>query len=154
MDAEGLGRTETKSNKMLTLQALSSSLNSSTAKAEERPLGDLRQSVPPKQPRPFTHYRHKLLRVSLKAPALTGYIGDAKPKNSVDIQHLTYSSSPTGPCKTSTFIAATIGSAFFSAPHNRGGRAELAPEGPFLAQFAPFELSPRLLSPRLDFPEF
>ena len=70
MDAEGLGRkllltpsgdlrrapekqtmgTVTASHKMLTLQALSSSLNAGTAKrgawAEERLLGALRQSVP------------------------------------------------------------------------------------------------------------
>ena len=31
--------------------------------------------------------------------------------------------------------------------------AEIAPKGPFLAQLAPFGLSPRLLSPRLDFPD-
>ena len=70
MDAEGLGRkllltpfgdpfrapekqtvgTETASHKMLSLQALSSSLNAGTARgaawAEERLLGALRQSVP------------------------------------------------------------------------------------------------------------
>ena len=81
MDAEGLGRklllippmtpeephgnqtvgTVTASHKMLTLHALSSSLDAGTAKrgclAEERFLGDLRQSVTPKRPRPFTHSR-------------------------------------------------------------------------------------------------
>ena len=40
-----------------------------------------------------------------------------------------------------------------SAPHSQGGRVEIAPKGPFLAQLAPFGPSPRLLSPRLDFPE-
>ena len=40
-----------------------------------------------------------------------------------------------------------------SAPHSHGGRAEIAPKGPFLARLAPFGLSPALLSPRLDFPE-
>ena len=40
-----------------------------------------------------------------------------------------------------------------SAPHSHGGRAEIAPKGPFLARLAPFGLSPPLLSPRLDFPE-
>ena len=40
-----------------------------------------------------------------------------------------------------------------SAPHSHGGRAEIGPKGPFLARFAPFGLSPPLLSPRLDFPE-
>ena len=39
-----------------------------------------------------------------------------------------------------------------SAPHSHGGRAEIAPKGPFLARLAPFGLSPPLLSPRLDFP--
>ena len=38
------------------------------------------------------------------------------------------------------------------APHNHGERAEIAPKGPFLPQLAPFGPSPRLLSPRLDFP--
>ena len=79
MDAEGLGRklltpsgdpcrapekqtvgTVTASHKMLTLQALSSSLIAGTAKgglpcAEKRLLGALRQSVPQKRPRPFAH---------------------------------------------------------------------------------------------------
>ena len=32
------------------------------------------------------------------------------------------------------------------------GAAEIPPKGPFWAQLAPFGLSPRLLSPRLDFP--
>ena len=41
-----------------------------------------------------------------------------------------------------------------SAPHSYGGRAEIAPKGPFLAQLAPFGPSPRLLSPRLDFPDW
>ena len=40
-----------------------------------------------------------------------------------------------------------------SAPHSHGGRAEIAPKGPFLAQLAPFGPSPPLLSPPLDFPE-
>ena len=40
-----------------------------------------------------------------------------------------------------------------SAPHSHGGRAEIAPKGPFLARLAPFGLSPPLLSPRLDFPD-
>ena len=40
-----------------------------------------------------------------------------------------------------------------SAPHRHGGRGEIAPKGPFLAQLAPFGPSPRLLSPPLDFPE-
>ena len=40
-----------------------------------------------------------------------------------------------------------------SAPHRHGGRGEVAPKGPFLAQLAPFGPSPRLLSPPLDFPE-
>ena len=81
MDAKGLGRkllltpsgdphrtpgkqtvgTVTASQKMLSLQALSSS---QCRHCEERLpgprkgfLGDLRNSVPPKGPRPFTHYR-------------------------------------------------------------------------------------------------
>ena len=33
------------------------------------------------------------------------------------------------------------------------GAAEIPPKGPFWAQLAPFGLSPRLLSPRLDFPK-
>ena len=37
------------------------------------------------------------------------------------------------------------------APHSHGGRAEIAPKGPFLARLAPFGLSPPLLSPRLDY---
>ena len=41
-----------------------------------------------------------------------------------------------------------------SAPHSHGGRAEIAPKGPFLARLAPFGLSPPLLSPRLDFPDW
>ena len=41
-----------------------------------------------------------------------------------------------------------------SAPHSHGGRAEIAPKGPFLAQLAPFGPSPPLLSPPLDFPDF
>ena len=41
-----------------------------------------------------------------------------------------------------------------SAPHSHGGRAEIAPKGPVLAQLAPFGPSPRLLSPCLDFPDF
>ena len=40
-----------------------------------------------------------------------------------------------------------------SAPHSHGGRAEIAPKGPFLARLALFGLSPPLLSPRLDFQE-
>ena len=40
-----------------------------------------------------------------------------------------------------------------SAPHTHGGRAEIAPKGPFLAQLAPFGPSPPLLSPPLDFPK-
>ena len=40
-----------------------------------------------------------------------------------------------------------------SAPHSHGGRAEIAPKGPFLAQLAPFGPSPPLLSPPLDFPD-
>ena len=40
-----------------------------------------------------------------------------------------------------------------SAPHSHGGRAEIAPKGPFLARLAPFGLSPPFLSPRLDFPD-
>ena len=41
-----------------------------------------------------------------------------------------------------------------SAPHHsHGGRAEIAPKGPFLAQLAPFGPSPPLLSPPLDFPD-
>ena len=40
-----------------------------------------------------------------------------------------------------------------SAPHRHGGRGEIAPKGPFLAQLAPFGPSPRLLSPPLDFPD-
>ena len=56
----------TASHKMLSLQALSSSLNASTAKrgslsrgkAFEWPLA----VCPPKRPRPFTHYREKLNR--------------------------------------------------------------------------------------------
>ena len=40
-----------------------------------------------------------------------------------------------------------------SAPHSHGGRAEIAPKRPFLAQLAPFGPSPPLLSPPLDFPE-
>ena len=39
-----------------------------------------------------------------------------------------------------------------SAPHSRGEAAEIPPKQPFWAQLAPFGLSPRLLSPRLDFP--
>ena len=39
-----------------------------------------------------------------------------------------------------------------SAPHSRGEAAKIPPKGPFWAQLAPFGLSPRLLSPRLDFP--
>ena len=39
-----------------------------------------------------------------------------------------------------------------SAPHSRGEAEEIGPKGPFWAQLAPFGLSPRLLSPRLDFP--
>ena len=39
-----------------------------------------------------------------------------------------------------------------SAPHSRGEAAKVPPKGPFWAQLAPFGLSPRLLSPRLDFP--
>ena len=42
----------------------------------------------------------------------------------------------------------------YSAPHSHGGRAEIAPKGPFLAQLAPFGPSPPLLSPPLDFPEY
>ena len=34
-----------------------------------------------------------------------------------------------------------------SAPHSHGGRAKIAPKGPFLARLAPFGLSPPLLSP-------
>ena len=41
-----------------------------------------------------------------------------------------------------------------SAPHSHGGRAEIAPKGPFLAHLAPFGPSPPLLSPPLDFPDF
>ena len=41
-----------------------------------------------------------------------------------------------------------------SAPHSHGGRAEIAPKGPFLARLAPFGLSPPLLSPHLDFPDY
>ena len=41
-----------------------------------------------------------------------------------------------------------------SAPHSHGGRAEIVPKGPFLAQLAPFGPSPPLLSPPLDFPEY
>ena len=37
-----------------------------------------------------------------------------------------------------------------SAPHSHGGRAEIAPKGPFWAQLAPFGPSPPLLSPPLD----
>ena len=33
------------------------------------------------------------------------------------------------------------------------GRAEIPPKGPFWARLAPFGPSPRLLSPRLDFPD-
>ena len=40
-----------------------------------------------------------------------------------------------------------------SAPHSHGGRAEIAPKGPFLAQLAPFGPSPPLLSPPFDFPD-
>ena len=40
-----------------------------------------------------------------------------------------------------------------STPRRRGGRGEIAPKGPFLAQLAPFGPSPRLLSPPLDFPD-
>ena len=40
-----------------------------------------------------------------------------------------------------------------SAPHSRGEAAEIPPKGPFWAQLAPFGLSPRLLSPRSDFPD-
>ena len=40
-----------------------------------------------------------------------------------------------------------------SAPHSRGEAAEIPPKGPFWAQLAPFGLSPRLLSPPLDFPK-
>ena len=40
-----------------------------------------------------------------------------------------------------------------SAPHGHGGRAEITPKAPSLAQLAPFGPSPRLLSPRLDFTE-
>ena len=40
-----------------------------------------------------------------------------------------------------------------SAPHSHGGRAEIAPKGPFWAQLAPFGPSPPLLSPPLDFPD-
>ena len=40
-----------------------------------------------------------------------------------------------------------------SAPHRHGGRGEVAPKGPSLAQLAPFGPSPRLLSPPLDFPD-
>ena len=39
-----------------------------------------------------------------------------------------------------------------SAPHSHGGRAEIAPKGPFLARLAPFGLSPPLLSPPFGFP--
>ena len=39
-----------------------------------------------------------------------------------------------------------------SAHHSRGEAAEISPKGPFWAQLAPCGLSPRLLSPRLDFP--
>ena len=53
--------TVTASHKMLTLQALSSSLNVGTQRgaawAAERLLGALRQPVPPERPRPFAHYR-------------------------------------------------------------------------------------------------
>ena len=83
MDAEGLGRkllltpsddprrapekqtvgTVTASHKMLTLQALSSSLNTATAKgaawAEERLFGCPPAVCPPKRPRPFAHYRKR-----------------------------------------------------------------------------------------------
>ena len=38
-----------------------------------------------------------------------------------------------------------------SSPHSHGQAAEIPPKGPFWAQLAPFGLSPRLLSPRLDF---
>ena len=41
-----------------------------------------------------------------------------------------------------------------SAPHSHGGKAEIAPKGPFLAQLAPFGPSPPLLSPPLDFPDY
>ena len=81
MDAEGLGRkllltpsgdprrapekptvgTVTTSHKMLTLQALSSSLNAGTAKRGCLGRGEAfgcRPAVcPPKRPRPFAHYR-------------------------------------------------------------------------------------------------
>ena len=40
----------------------------------------------------------------------------------------------------------------YSAPHSRGEAAKVPPKGPFWAQLAPFGLSPRLLSLRLDFP--
>ena len=40
-----------------------------------------------------------------------------------------------------------------SVPHSHGGRAEIAPKGPFWAQLAPFGPSPPLLSPPLDFLE-
>ena len=41
-----------------------------------------------------------------------------------------------------------------SAPHSRGEPAEIPPKGAFWAQLVPFGLSPRLLSPPLDFPSF
>ena len=41
---------------------------------------------------------------------------------------------------------------FFRTPQPRG-KSRNRPERAFLAQLAPFGLSPRLLSPRLDFPE-
>ena len=42
---------------------------------------------------------------------------------------------------------------FLRTPQPRGGRAEIAPKRPFLAQLAPFGPSPPLLSPPLDFPD-
>ena len=41
---------------------------------------------------------------------------------------------------------------FLRTPQPRG-KSRNCPKGPFLAQLAPFGLSPCLLSPRLDFPE-
>ena len=83
MDAEGLGRkllltlfgdpsrapekqtvgTVTTSHKMLTLQALSSSLNAGTAKrgrlGRGQAFGCPPAVCPPKRPRPFAHYKEK-----------------------------------------------------------------------------------------------
>ena len=82
MDAEGLGRkllltpsgdprkppekqtvgTVTASNDMLTLQALSSSLNAGTSNWGRLGRGGRPPAAyPPERPRPFTHYRFRLI---------------------------------------------------------------------------------------------